>query len=964
MKKIVSYTLLIALALILVSCGTDESTDPSEPIIPTQPIIKTSDDFNYYEQTKLNAENKIYVFNTLDVEELDNDQAFTAQAIQGLFARDEVTFFFDGRSITNMTNTDRYYLDYTTEKYGLEVEDITLAQGVQMYIDSFNTYVEDGTWGSQIPLTDFNNIPGINAYTEEGTDGYLTPGYIVYRKGTISVNVAATLASITGFIPVELSQVETYNALGLVEKMNVDNIVFDYRWVFENTLSELNPEGLIHQDYSSPGGETNEFLKDYGITERYMYVYYDSQVNAPESFKTTLHQFLSPNRPILGYAYQEDQDVEFFSQYGQFIVPTDYTYNLSYLLAEEFRNDIDGNLLEFEQPNDNTVETADPNKHYVSFVVSDGDNATMWQNTSPFAQNFMNAVGRENDDFPVTWSMTPSLADLMPTVLDSVYNEVSNENDSFVAPVSGQGYINAGSFMKANDGEYFADYLSKLDNYMEKADLNVVTVIGADSSVDQIQTLESYAQVDAVTGGIVYSGSKYFGNVKGGVYWANGKPFVGPRDSLWETTPEFIAARINMYENDNTSIDGYSIINVHPWSHSYEDIRTIVNMLNDNVEVVSVDNLIDLMTENIVDKTNDGGFTIPELNGISITQAQLESNPSLIPVNPLFNDFILWEEDWTATSGSISYSNSDAANSNVGSFSTSIQITNGSVATKNQFTFPNIDDLWISFVARADSTNPLDTSTFKVTMNIDGQTTTIVDNVEFKGVSGTGSASSLNGDGWQYIAFPITQFESDYKNKDVIFSIEVLDGVSLKVDRFEISQKLPSSTSIIDPYNNQFLNGDTEDWILGHIFMTSQYYYWGALNKDTGKPFTQGAIQIDTSDGGGDEKRNANTNLWMAKTYVLPESDDITISYDINGGSDGGSSYKVSLYIDGEYIVLTDWLRAYGDMEEQIHNITSLYPDIDFNGKTVTVLIEVRDSGINNGVGETVQLESFTTTSE
>mgnify|MGYP002508500785 FL=1 len=92
-----------------------------------------------------------------------------------------------------------------------------------------------------------------------------------------------------------------------------------------------------------------------------------------------------------------------------------------------------------------------------------------------------------------------------------------------------------------------------------------------------------------MTGGIVYDGSKYFGANPGGVIWIDGKPFVQPRDSLWETTPAYIAARINTYSTDITTIDAYSIINVHPWSHSYEDIRTIVDMLNDKVEVVSVD---------------------------------------------------------------------------------------------------------------------------------------------------------------------------------------------------------------------------------------------------------------------------------------------------------------------------------------------------------------------------------------
>jgi hypothetical protein len=965
MKKILSIFTILLMSFLIVACGDTkpdvDDDDNGGIVIP--PIDDVEPTFNYYEQTLLNEDKHIYVFNTLGVETLTNDQAFAAQAIQGLFARDAVKFYFDGRSVTNMLNTDRYHFMKTVEDYNLTYEDITLEQGIQMYIEAWDDFVEQGIWGSQIPLSDFNNIPGIDAYTETSGEGYQTPGFIVYRRGTVSVNIAATLAGITGFLPVELADVQTYLNLGLVQKFNVDNIVFDYRWVFQNTLSEINPEGLIHQNYSSPGGTTNTFLKDYGITQKYMHVYYDSQVNAPDSFRRSLHNFLSPNRPILGYAFSEDRDVEFFSQYGQFLVPTDFSFNLSYLLAETFRKDENGQDIQFTQPNQIEVTEAENDKHYVAFIVSDGDNATMWQNTAPFATNFMNAVGRDNDDFKVTWSLTPSMADLMPSVLDSIYNDIANENDSFAVPVSGHGYVNAGGFMRAGDGAYFADFLSKLDVYMRKADLGIVTVIGAQNLQERLDTLEGYASVESVKGGIVYDGHKYFGGVRGGIYWANGKPFVGPRDSLWETTPEYIAARLNMYPTDPTVLDGYSIINVHPWSHSYEDIRTIVNMLEDHVEVVSIDEIFHLMTHHIENQTNDGGYRIPALNGISITEQQLRNNPELIPVNPLFNDFLLWEEDWTALSGSIAHSSSDPANSNVGNFITSLRINGLSTAIKNPFTIPNIDDVWVSFVARADSTNPTDVSRIKISMKVNDEWQTVVEEAVFRGVSGTETASSINGDGWQFIAFPIGQYFENYRGQLAQVQIEVLGSTALKIDRFEISQKVPTPNGNFDPMNNQFLDGNTEDWLLGHVFMTSQYYYFGAVDKDTGIPFGGGSIQTDTSDGGGDEKRNANTNLWMAKTYQLPESGEISITYDIDGGEDSGPSYMISLYVHGRLIILTPWNRIVGNTEPITINLSQLVPELNLNGATVTVVIQARDSGVNNGVGETLHFRSFITQS-
>lgn len=940
------------------------NSDQKERIVEVVKRKTEEEVFTYYEPTKLNRENTIYVLNSPGVEELSNDDSFTAQVIQGLFARDEVRFYFNGRSITNLVNTDQYHLDQTVERYNLKTENITLIDAINMYIDAWDSYILNNMWGSNISLEEFNIYPNVKAYTEKEIEGelagYATPGYIVYRKGTVSVNVAATLAGITGFLPIELGSVEFAKSLGLVEKFNVDNILFGYNWIFSTALSEINPDGLIHQDYQSSGGITNKFIKDYGVMQKYMHVYYDSNVNAPQSFRQNLHRFLTPNRPILGYTYSEDNDVAFYSNYGQFITPTDYSFNLTYLTADLFRQDEDGEQIVFKQPNKDETEVS-PNTHYVAFIVSDGDNATMWQNTSLFAGTFMNAFGRENDTFPITWSITPSMADLMPSILYSAYHERSNGYDYFAAPVSGHGYINAGGFIKAGDGAYMDDYLSKLDIYMKKADLSITTIIGTRGLENRVEVINEYASLPSVKGGIVYEGSKYFGAVPGSIYWSNNKPFIGPRDSLWETTPEYIAARLNLYPKDPTSIDGYSLINVHPWSHSYEDVRTIVNMLDSNVKVVSVDRLFELMTENIVDKTNDDGFKTPAQNGMSVTKEYLEQNPSLIPVNPLFNDFLLWEEDWSAVSGSVSSSNHDNANSNVGTFHTSLVIGGNTIAEKAALKLPNIDDLWISFMARGNSNNSLEEATFKFTLEIDGVEKTILEAVKLKGVSGTETEQSIKGDGWQAFAFPISQYFGEYKNKTAKIKIETTSAIGIKVDKFLITQRLATPSGEYDRYNNQFLSGNTEDWLLGHQYKTSQYAYWGALNKDNGKPFETGAIQIDVSDGGGNEKRNANTNLWMAKNVILPDSDTISLTWKLEGNPSEplyGVKYKISLYVDGKYFVIQDWNRANGAQELKNINITEL-TGLQLKNKEVTIMIEVRDSGTNNGVGEVAWFRSF-----
>lgn len=919
-------------------------------------IQNTDSSFSYYANTKLPEDKKIYVLNmTSEGYNFTEDELFTAQAIQGLFARKSALFYLDSHYMTNGVNIDMHYLDLAVENYGITYESITLDEAVAMYIANWEANVADGTWGSQIDLASYNSIPGVTAYTETSGEGYSTPGYIVYKKGDVSVNIAATLAGITGFLPVCEDDVAKYQALGLVEKFNVNSAALTYKWLFNNVMSELSSAGLVHQNYQS-FGVTNKYIKDYGICNKYFYVYYDEVSIVGNSFKKTLHSFLDDNCPIFGYTYSEDSDVAFFSQYGQFIVPTDYTCNLTFLAADAFAGK------KFEQPNDDSELPAEQGKHYVAFVVSDGDNATYWQNTAAFATNYMNAAGRENDTFPVTWSITPSLADLMPLVLENVYSNQSNGYDYFCAPVSGQGYINAGNFEAENDGEYFADFVSKLDVYMGKSDLSVVTVIGGNQKGDLVNVLHGYASAENVTGGIVYDGSKYFGANPGGVIWIDGKPFVQPRDSLWETTPAYIAARINTYSTDITTIDAYSIINVHPWSHSYEDIRKIVGMLNENVEVVSVDRIINMMADNVADQSNTTSMKVPEKNGISISQSYLQDNPSLIPVDSLYNDFLLWEEDWSGTG--VKYNNSDRACSNVGAmYKGNISIAAGTTATKTAFTLPDIDNYWLSFNARGDSLDPALTGTFDVILTVGGETKTVMSNITLRGVSGT-ETMTVNGDGWQCFAIPLSQYFPNYRGQSCEMKIVVhAGGTEIRIDQVTFKDRFVDPAidlGAVDVYNNTF-DVNTEDWMLGEQYKTSQYYWWGTLDRENLAP--TGTIQIDCSDGGGDEKRNGNTNIWMAKHYTLPESNNISLKFTVTSDNDTGAYIKVSLYADGKYFVLYDWQSArttFNNTNVTI-NLSELDPSIDWSGEEVTVIFEARDGGRHNGVGEACKLHDFQT---
>jgi hypothetical protein len=95
--------------------------------------------------------------------------------------------------------------------------------------------------------------------------------------------------------------------------------------------------------------------------------------------------------------------------------------------------------------------------------------------------------------------------------------------------------------------------------------------------------------------------SDYTGG-KGSIYWVNGKPVITGRCQLWSgqtDSPESLAQKINSLSTDITSSKGYSLIPVHAWQNTVEDVANCISLLNKNVRVVTPDEFVALIKKNI-----------------------------------------------------------------------------------------------------------------------------------------------------------------------------------------------------------------------------------------------------------------------------------------------------------------------------------------------------------------------------
>ena len=235
--------------------------------------------------------------------------------------------------------------------------------------------------------------------------------------------------------------------------------------------------------------------------------------------------------------------------------------------------------------------TAEPGKHYVSFVMSDGDN--MQYMTNLFYDH--NWASSHRGEFSMTWDMSPTMAEMNPVAMNYFYNNASTgTNRDF--------FINSGGLGLAFPSQYpdIDGFKAATVEGMKTADQNIISVLDNSYDLNKLSVLLDDPQVMAL---MYKTYGQYYKGRDGAIDWINGKPILSVKYSLWDgsDTADSIANAINNsshYDplNDQAS---YDIVNVHPWSSDpMGNLKYLVDHLNSNVEVVPLDELMILLRAN------------------------------------------------------------------------------------------------------------------------------------------------------------------------------------------------------------------------------------------------------------------------------------------------------------------------------------------------------------------------------
>lgn len=456
----------------------------------------------------------------------------------------------------------RIFLDY--EHYLLYLREDFLLVSLEVAIQLFKTEIE-----------------GIVIYDFESQD--------------VSINMAASISAVKPWLGVPRSAYDKDLFEGIPILMDLADIkgtnAQRQKQIFDLYKDAYNKEGLIHQVVKEDNFHWQ--LRDLGIA-RGWFTFFTDELKDDILFRQEVLSWVGSNTPVFGWNTDEIAFIKDASNYGCFTIPMDWSINHSYL-----RGDLKAPIK--QKCLDESIAIED--KHYLAIVVSDGDNIQWLERdfltTSHYGQRIKN-----HKDFKLTWTIAPLLTEMSPSVMKYIYDYA--HKDYFISGVSGMGYINVLEYPL----EHLNAYADKTKQLFENANIDIICML--DNIKNTFDTgaltrrLDFFANQSQIKGGIWEIDPDRYESGKGRLFWSsNHKPFISVRLSFWHPSNdpgqvdddfiEYYADKINSFARSPRTIDGYTVLNVHPWTTNIDQLNTLVSKLKDHVEIISAGEMIDLV---------------------------------------------------------------------------------------------------------------------------------------------------------------------------------------------------------------------------------------------------------------------------------------------------------------------------------------------------------------------------------
>ncbi len=363
-------------------------------------------------------------------------------------------------------------------------------------------------------------------------------GYILCKLNTKSINVATSLSGILNGLVIDESLESKVKKLGLKLLMDVRDK--SENWCFEKYKDRFN-KVAADRVYKRSQHNSVYFLRDYMIAVK-GFCFWDNG-----RLRQKVLKWLGPDNYILGWGPGEEYShVGNASLYGVMRLPSDWSLNMSFFSSVE----LPIKQIRYKYFSITNIEYNDKYTHYITFLMTDGDNISWFQGNSFVGNQFWASPYRGK--FPLGWTVSSLFSELSPQI-ESYINSTKSPDEGFVAALSGNGYFYPDMYGKMVDSSPF-NTLSKSVKHLNKVfkinRLEMLQLMDYNYDVDDIDYLDVYTKnIDNLLGLFWIKYDPYDAG-HGKIRWGQDKyghyvPLISSRYIVWKdsTRPDFETPR-------------------------------------------------------------------------------------------------------------------------------------------------------------------------------------------------------------------------------------------------------------------------------------------------------------------------------------------------------------------------------------------------------------------------------------
>lgn len=351
-------------------------------------------------------------------------------------------------------------------------------------------------------------------------------------------------------------------------------------WPLKGLAVEQNNDPAIADDYSC----LNDYTPATGAP-----TFFDGSTTP---LRLAFLHGLEPDSILVGWPYSDELTFTTIDSTNNVsLTAANYCQSLAVLssLRDTNRLPLSQSLCPLGQP----VET---NVHYVTFVFTDGDNLQWFHNGFLLNTQWFGSPLR--GQIPLGWGIPPTLRDLSPTIAEYLFETAAESHrpalDAFLA-MSPVGYCYP-SLLSASAR---ATNAVRLACYMRDLDLRVLALLD-NAGFETPSVYLSYLQQSQIQAIIYWDAFGNYAKYAGAVQWVYGKPIISAFTNMWGSTgPLEVASALNERPRNPRLPTGYSLVNVHAWTHSVADVSLCLQMLNPQVRAVTPDVFVSLLQRNV-----------------------------------------------------------------------------------------------------------------------------------------------------------------------------------------------------------------------------------------------------------------------------------------------------------------------------------------------------------------------------